>query len=156
MNYHSFLLIIIFERWQSEIWNDILFWYFKLLFSPIARNVLNVKVLKVSVFFTTLLVDWPCHQYYITDINSDSRGSKSNWSWWVSEKRNAITSGRAGYIDDELIVYNSITVSQKVEPGRGQRTQFWHHWPHQYVWRETPNLTPWPCTFPNIALLIMI
>ena len=36
-------------------------------FFLIARNVLNVKA-KVSVFFMTLLVDWPHHQYYITDI----------------------------------------------------------------------------------------
>ena len=87
-------------------------------FFPIARNVLKVTA-KVSVFFTTLLVDWPHHQYYITDINSDSRGSKSNW--WVSEKRNAVTLGRAGYIDDELIVYKSITVSQKSsQPGASE------------------------------------
>ena len=33
---------------------------------------------KVSVLFTTLLVDGPHHQHYITDINSGSRGSKSN------------------------------------------------------------------------------
>ena len=86
------------------------------LFFPIARNLLNVKA-EVSVFFTTLLVDWPHHLYYTTDINSDSRGSKSNW--WVSEKRNAVTLGRAGYIDNELIVYKSITVSQKSShPGR--------------------------------------
>ena len=32
VNYHSFWFTIIFERWQSEIWNDILIWYFKLLF----------------------------------------------------------------------------------------------------------------------------
>ena len=62
VNYHSFWFTIIFKRWQSAIWNDILIWYFKLLlllfFFPIARNVLNVKA-KVSVFYTTLLVDWP-------------------------------------------------------------------------------------------------
>ena len=110
VNYHSFWFTITFERWQSEIWNDILFWYFKLLlfFFPIAINVLNVK-LKCRCF--SVLVDWPDHQYHITGINSDSRGSKSNRR--VSEKRNAVTLGRACYIDDELIVYNSITASQQ-------------------------------------------
>ena len=53
------------------------------------------------------------------DINSDSKGSKSNW--WVSEKRNAVTLGRAGYIDDDLIVYNSMTTSQKFsQPGASE------------------------------------
>ena len=109
---------MIFEWWQSEIWNEILSWYFKLLlFVSIARNFLNVKA-KVSVFFTILLVDRPHHQYYNTNINYDSRGSKSNW--WVSEKRSAVTLGRAGYIDDEHIVYNSTTYRiPKVEPARG-------------------------------------
>ena len=105
-------------------WN--LKWHFILVFLkaprffffPIARNVLNVKA-QVSVFVTTLLVDWPHHQYYITDIKSDPRGSYSNW--WVSEKRNAVTLGRVGYIDDELIVYNSMTVSQKSsQPGASE------------------------------------
>ena len=134
VNYQLFWFIIIFERWQSEIWNDILFWYFKLLFSPDSQKCFERRGYSVGVFH-----DSACrlthHQYYITDINSDSRGSESNW--WISEKQNAVTLGRAGYItDDELIVYNSMTVSQKVEPGRGQRTQFSSHWPHQYVWRE--------------------
>ena len=134
MNFHSVWFTIIFERWQSEIWNEILFWYFKLLlFYSIARNVLNVKA-KVSVFFTILLVDWPHHQYYITNINYDSRGSKSNW--WVSEKRSAVTLGRAGYMDDELIVYNSMTYRiPKVEPARGGEHNSGAT-PRQYVWRE--------------------
>ena len=37
------------------------------------------------------------------------------------EKRNAVTVGRVGYIDDELIVYNSMTVSQKSsQPGASE------------------------------------
>ena len=65
LNFHSVRFTKIFARWQSEIWNDFLFWYFKLLFFPIARNVLNVKA-SVSVFFTTLLVDWP----HLTNLTS--------------------------------------------------------------------------------------
>ena len=87
-------------------------------FLPIARNVLNVKA-QVSVFFTTLLVDWPHHQYYITDIKSDPRGSYSNWR--VSEKRNSVTLGQAGYIDDELTVYNSV----RVKGGMSLRNGTW-------------------------------
>ena len=72
----------------------------------------------VGVFHDSAL-DLPHHQYYITDIKSDPRGSKSNW--WFSEKRNAVTLGRVGYIDDELIVYNSMTVSQKSsQPGASE------------------------------------
>ena len=72
----------------------------------------------MSVFFKTLLVDWPHHQYYIKDINSDSRESKSDW--WVSGKRNAVTLGRLGYIDDELFIA-SMTESQKSsEPGASE------------------------------------
>ena len=102
-------------KWNLK-WHFILvFFKAPCFFFPIARNVLNVKA-QVSVFVTTLLVDWPHHQYYITDIKSDPRGSYSNW--WVSEKRNTVPLGRVGYIDDELIVYNSMTVSQKSsQPG---------------------------------------
>ena len=108
---------MIFERWQSEIWNDMLFWYFKLpLFFPDSQKCFDWTKSLVSLFFWTLLVDWPHH---ITDINSDSRGSKSNW--WVFEKRNAVTLGRAGYIDDELIINNSITASQQSsQPGASE------------------------------------
>ena len=57
------------------------------------------------------------HQYYITDIKTDPRGSYR----WVSGKGNAVTLARAGYIDDELTVYNSITVSQKSsQPGASE------------------------------------
>ena len=88
-------------------------------FFPDSQKCVERKT-KVSVFFTTLLVDWRHHQYYITDINSDSRGSKSNWG--VSQKRNAVTLGRAGYTDDELIVYNSITASQQSsQPGASEQ-----------------------------------
>ena len=35
--------------------------------------------------------------------------------------RNAVTMGRVGYLDDELIVYNPITVSQKSsQPGASE------------------------------------
>ena len=62
--------------------------YFGILssfFFPIARNVLNVKA-KVSVFFTTRLVDLPHHKYYTTDINYDSgEGQKVTDGYLKSE-----------------------------------------------------------------------
>ena len=42
----------------------------------------------------------------------------------ASEKRNAVTLGRVGYIDDELIVYNSITVSEKSSQPRVSKHNF--------------------------------
>ena len=131
--------------------------YFDILssfFFSIARNVLNVKA-KVSVFFTTLLVDWPHYQYYLTDINLYSCGSKSNW--WVSEKRNAVTLGRAGYIDDELILVTPWPYPKSpASPGRANTILaplatlvcLAGNWLISLI-----SLTPTPCTFPNNVLL---
>ena len=95
--------------------------YFKLLllFFPDSQKCFERKgqAQAQAAFFTTLLVDWPHHQYYIAEINSDSRGSASNW--WVSEKRNAVTLGRAGFIDDELIVLTPWPYRKsRASPGR--------------------------------------
>ena len=118
-------------------------------FFPIARNFLNVK-LKCRCFsrlclYTDLLTTsiTSRHSLWITDINSDSRRWKN---WWVSEKRNAVTLGWAGCIDDEvLVVYNSITASQQAPVCLAE------NWLISQI-----SSTPWPCTFPNIALLIII
>ena len=87
-------------------------------FFPIARNVLNVKA-QVPVFFTTLLLDWPYHQYHITDIKSDPRGSYSNW--WVSEKRNAVTWGELAC---ENIRFSSLFAAGDVSRGGTSATQW--------------------------------
>ena len=68
----------------------------------------------------------------------------------------AVPLGRPAYIDYELIVYNSMTVSQKLsQPGASEHS----FGATGYICREIVSQNPWtlwPRTFPNITLPIIV